>query len=184
MARPIANLRLFVAAYPPERVAAALLEEVSRIDLPPCRVTAIDQVHLTLQFIGDMPATEMDATVESVERAAAGLKRFELEARRMISLPERGPARLVAAELSAPAALLELQRRLASRLAGEPRSRPGDAFRPHMTLCRFRSPSLRGRIDLAVPAESFTVTRVALMKSLLRAEGAVHQEVAGIELGA
>jgi RNA 2',3'-cyclic 3'-phosphodiesterase len=125
-------------------VARLLLAQVERLALPPeTRLTPAEQVHMTLQFIGDTPASEMEATMESVRRAAAVLPAFTLNLRRLMRLPERGPARLIAAETDAPPALLELQRRLASRLARNVRARAGDRFTPHMTLCRFAAPQRR-----------------------------------------
>src|SRR5690606_23530157 len=69
MAKPIANLRLFVAAYPPRETAEAMLEALRTLTLPDYRITPIEQVHLTLQFIGDTPARDLDETIESVRRA-------------------------------------------------------------------------------------------------------------------
>jgi 2'-5' RNA ligase len=179
------NPRLFVAIYPPpehvERLAAAL----GALDLPPHRLTPRAQVHLTLHFIGEVPASDLDDAIESVQRSAAGLPDFSLTTRRLITLPRRGPSRLVAAETDAPPTLLEAQRRLVTRLAARPRRRPGDRFTPHLTLCRFRSPARGLRIDVPVEAAgAFHVDRIALMRSVLRPEGAEHREVASVELAA
>jgi 2'-5' RNA ligase len=175
-------LRLFVAAYPPPQVAEQLVEELRSLELPSHRGLAADQVHLTLQFIGDTPPARLDEVRESLRRSAAGLAGFELRPLRLITLPERGPARLVAAETDAPAALLEIQRRLAARLARHPRPRAGDRFRPHLTLCRFRSPARIARIAREIAAEPFAVREVVLMRSTLLPEGARHDRVAAVEL--
>jgi RNA 2',3'-cyclic 3'-phosphodiesterase len=183
VARPTSNLRLFVAAYPPSGQAEQWLGVVRGIaGLPAHRLTPPEQAHITLQFIGDTPAKEIDATIESMERAASGLGAFSLTPRGLIALPERGPARLIALEADAPPALLELKRRLVQRLAAKvkPEKR---AYRPHLTLCRFRSPA---RFDL--PAEAsvepvpFAVSRILLMRSTLSPNGAQHHEVAACAL--
>lgn len=175
-------LRLFVAVYPPVEVAEALLGLVrAQRDLPKYRLVPVGQVHLTLQFIGDTEVRELEEVIESVRRSAAGLEGFELAPERLITLPERGPARLIAAQTSAPAALLELQRRLAHRLAKNPRERAGDRFRPHLTLCRFATPA-QVQLDEAVGVPGFGVERVRLMKSVLKPSGAEHVEVVGVEL--
>jgi len=192
LSKPASNLRLFVAAYPPEDVARGMLERVRALPLPPSlagssRVLPIEQVHLTLQFIGDTPAGEMDATVESVQRAAAGLPAFVLRVRQLIALPERGPKRLIAAETDIPPALLELHKRLALRLATNVRDKPGRQYRPHITLRRFASPVKPQALALAgVPAAvdrlSFSVERIVLMRSTLSKAGATHHEVAAVSL--
>lgn len=180
MARPISNLRLFVAIYPPPEHAERFLETLQSLDLPPHRATPAAQIHLTLLFIGDMPANEMDWTIESVERSAAGLRAFELAPQRLITLPERGPARLVAAETSDPTALMEIHTRLATRLASAPADESSRRFRPHMTLARFNSPSNRAAIDPSrgsLAVGPFAVERIHLMRSTLRPHGAEHHPV-------
>lgn len=182
MARPRANLRMFVAAYPPQLLVASWLASLDALNLPAHKRTPADQVHMTLQFIGDVPAKEVDAVAESVERAAAGLEAFELRAAGLVTLPERGPARLIALETDAPATLLELHRRLVTRLAKEARPPHKERFRPHLTLCRFRSPQHRFRINREQAPAAFAVDQIRLMRSELGHEGAQHHEVAAFAL--
>lgn len=186
MAKPASNLRLFVAIHPPGATVHAMFAAMEKLSspLPPHRVTPAGQVHLTVQFIGDTPAKDVDATIESVERSAAGLNTFALTPRRLITLPQGGPARLVAMETDSPATLLELHRRLVARLARPAKGRRGHEFVPHLTMCRFTSPTNEAKVDQAVKIEPFPVTRITLMRSVLAPEGAVHHELAGFELRA
>jgi len=180
---PSRSLRLFVAVYPPPEVAAALVAALGRVGgLPAHRRVPAAQVHLTLQFIGDTPADHVDDVVETVTRAARGLGDFELTPQRLITLPPRGTARLVAAETDSPPGLLELHRRLVTRLARAPRGRPGDRFRPHLTLCRFATPSRVTALDAPLAGLGFPVDHVALMRSALLPQGARHDRVAAITL--
>jgi 2'-5' RNA ligase len=188
VARPTKYLRLFVAAYPPPDIAALMHASVQRLALPErTRFTPSPQIHLTLQFIGDVPVADLDATIESVQRAAAGLPRFTLRLQRLIALPQRGPKRLLAVETDAPATLMELHTRLALRLAGNPRDRPGRDYRPHITLCRFAGPVPVQRLALdeqqAMLTGSFEVREILLMRSTLSAEGATHHPAAAVALG-
>lgn len=175
------TLRLFVAVYPPLEMAGTLLEAVERLSLPAHRPAPPEQVHLTLQFIGDTPGRDVERVVESVGRAVSGLPGFSLGPRRLISLPERGRPRLIAAETDAPGTLLELRHRLATRLARNARERAGDRFRPHLTLCRF-STGDAPRIDQPVSVGVFEVGAVLLMRSVLLPGGAVHREVVRVPL--
>jgi 2'-5' RNA ligase len=182
MSKPRNNLRMFVAVYPPIELVREMVGWLKRLDLPPYRLTPAEQVHLTMQFIGDVPVAELEATIESVRCAAAGLETTRLEPERLISLPKRGPKRLVALRTDAPPTILEMQRRLAQRLARNVRRRPGDQFLPHLTLCRFRSPTSAGRVDEPVALDAFDVAEVILMKSTLHPDGARHQEVERVKL--
>ncbi|MCL4742156.1 MAG: RNA 2',3'-cyclic phosphodiesterase [Phycisphaerales bacterium] len=174
------RVRLFVAVYPPAETVRALRRAVNRLTLGVGRDTPAEQVHLTLLFIGDRTPGELPAIAESVERSCAGFSAFPLTPRRLITLPERGPARLIAAETDAPAPLVEIQRRLAARLARN--ARDARRFRPHLTLVRFRPGDRPARVDEPVECEPFLVDRVALTRSVLTASGAEHRQVAAVRL--
>lgn len=146
------------------------------------------QVHLTLLFLGRSAIRDLSQIEESIERSASGIPPFELVPDRLIALPERGPARVIAAQTPAPAALLELRRRLVRRLASASRREPNDRFVPHLTLARITPPS---RVTLAPPNEdqaaglssgAFPVTSIHLMESRLHPSGAEHNSVAEVRL--
>ena len=182
MGKPVANLRLFVAIHPPPKIAHAMLDALDGLTLPPHKTTALDQVHMTVQFIGDTPARELDQTIESFTRAASGLSSFSLAPQRLITLPERGPARLIAMETESHPTLMELHRRLALRLARNVRERQRERFLPHFTVCRFRSPTPGVRVDHPVDIQAFDVSEIRLMRSTLDPAGAIHHEVAACRL--
>ena len=177
--------RLFVAILPPEPWARWALTFLEGIAPPPggWRTTPTEQVHLTLQFIGDRRGTEMDRTLESVRRAASGIGPLTLQPTRLVALPRPGPARLIALETTAPPPLLELQHRLAARLARRPRSAPGDRFLPHFTLCRFVTESTVALPDLEIPDHSLEVGEIATIESVLHPAGAEHRVLDRVTLG-
>lgn len=155
------------------------------LELPRYRETPAEQVHLTVQFIGDTPVRDLERVIESAERSAKGLSAFALKPVRFIRLPERGRARLLAMETSAPPELKEIQQRAAHRLARKPRNDVGDRFLPHMTMCRFRPPAALHR-NVVLPALSelppFEVEELHLMRSTLQPMGAVHHTVHTVAL--
>ena len=175
------SLRLFVAVYPPPEVAGMLLAALDGLDLPPHRLVAPERVHMTLHFIGETPIGSVESITETLRHAAAGGASFTLTPQQLVSLPQRRPARLVAAETDRPAELMELQRRLATRLARQPRRDAGDRFRPHLTLCRFQTPA-RLPVETPLDVPPFIVETVALVRSTLRPDGAHHETVHAIDL--
>jgi 2'-5' RNA ligase len=132
-------VRLFVAVYPPRGFVERAFGLLDGLGLPEQRVVAAEQVHLTLHFVGEVVTARVDEVRESVERSAAGLEAFEVTPERLVSLPRpvgrRGGARLVAVQADRPPGLLEIVRRLATRLATSPRRDPVDRYLPHLTLC-------------------------------------------------
>lgn len=186
MSKPTANQRMFAAIYPPAWAVEVMFEALDKLDLPPAKRPPVDQVHMTLQFIGDVPTAEVRSVIESVERSAAGIRDFPVQPTRLISLPDKGPARLVAMETDSPGGLMEMHRRLAVRLAAAPRPKHEDQFLPHITLCRYdaevRGSAQGARVNELVEMDEFIVDRLCLMKSVLRPEGAQHALVAEFEL--
>ncbi len=175
-------LRLFVALYPPVEVAAAALGLLEGLGpLEPHRVTPVNQVHMTLQFVGETAERELPEVLESVRRSAAGLACFELKPTRLVTMPDRGDPRLIAMETDAPGPLLEVQQRLVKRLARKPGT--GSRFVPHITLLRFDNTSQAARIDAPVSVPAFAVRAVVLVRSVLRTTGAEHVPVEVVELG-
>ena len=183
MSRPRTNLRLFVAIYPPSQLSGELVGALQSHDLPDHRTVPPQQVHVTLYFIGDTPTKQLDTTIESVQRATAGISAFDLTVQQLIALPQRGPSRLIAAETDRPQELLEIQRRLVTRLARSPRRDATDRFRPHLTLCRLKKPTKGIKLESLFDIRSFVVDKVALMKSTLRSDGAQHHEIISCALG-
>ncbi|MBL8764519.1 MAG: RNA 2',3'-cyclic phosphodiesterase [Phycisphaerae bacterium] len=175
-------VRLFVALYPPPDIAAHMLVQLSGLRMPEHRATPHDQVHLTLLFVGDVHHRDVPAVRESVERSASGIAPFPLRPDRLITLPSRGPSRLLALTTDAPAGLLEIHRRLVVRLARHGERRHTDRFNPHLTLCRFTHVGACQAINEPAAAGPFTVARVRLMSSRLHAAGARHEELGSCPL--
>lgn len=176
-----AAMRLFVALYPPMATAREMIASLAPLALPQHRATREDQVHLTLFFVGDTDRRQLDETIESVRRSAAGIGHVTLTPQRLVSLPESDPPRLVALQTDAPPNLIELQRRLVHRLSRRPR-RGEDGFLPHITLCRYATAG-GPAVSQPVSISAFTVESVALVESVLRPAGAEHRVLAEAPLG-
>ena len=180
------TVRLFVAAYPPPRwvdqaLAAWQESEAHRFSDSSVRLTAPDQVHLTLRFLGAVDRRERDAIEESVTRAAATVRPFLLEPDAFQTFPERGPARLVAITAPCPSPLNHLVDQLSRRLPRQ--GRDGKGFTPHLTILRFRRPDSAFRFSSAHSFEPFPIERIALVESILHPSGAEHRELLSAPLG-
>jgi 2'-5' RNA ligase len=175
-------VRLFVAAYPPVEVVKSLLDQLGAMKPKGLKLSPPEHVHLTLQFIGDTELRDLEEVQESVLRAASGLAPATIRVEALISLPERGRARLVAAVLEPHPTISELHRRLAMRLAKNARERSGEHFLAHMTLGRY--PGGGGeRIEASVIGPiPFEIREAVLVQSILRPQGAEHRPVATFSL--
>jgi RNA 2',3'-cyclic 3'-phosphodiesterase len=171
--------RAFVAICPPDAVLDAIAARVASIPHGNARMTARDQWHLTLQFLGD------DADIDAVEsalvqqplRADAG--RIRLGGLEPLGNPRR--ARVLALGLQEGARWTAdlaacVERRLAP--AGRVRTDREHDFVAHVTLGRFREPTDLRRVRRAIGAEpvgpSWSVDEIVLLESRLRPQGAQH----------
>ncbi len=179
-------MRLFVALPLPGEVRRPLAEKATELArrLPAARWVPAANLHLTLAFLGE---TEADR-VGGLGRALAGC----FESRPPVTLrlggggcfPPRRPARVAWVGFEAPAALLELQREVASAvgewLGVAPEGRP---FHPHLTLARPRRPWPRPAVALWAEAfagpqgPAFEVGEGRLMRSHLGPGGARHESL-------
>ena len=71
-------MRLFVAAELPDRLFEALSETSAALrDTVSGRFVSPDRFHVTLAFLGEVPATDVDRIARAVERAAVARPPFE-----------------------------------------------------------------------------------------------------------
>lgn len=176
-------MRLFVACELPPPLAATLAAwaaDATGRD-PALRLLAIDQLHLTLAFLGATPPEDVDV----IDDVLVGALRDEpwpsaLRLGQPIWLAPRSPHVLAVEIADEDGALGALQSRvvggLREAIGFEPDRRP---FLPHVTVARVR----RGRtprdydLDPAPPAEAFAASSVALIRSHLGPGGAEYETV-------
>lgn len=143
-------------------------------------------VHLTLKFLGDVEEGRVADVVSAMEEAAR--ERFEAGGGAGGVFPDRGAPRVVWVGLDRGGAecagcFRRLDEALA-RLGFAPESRP---FRPHLTVARVKA-AARGDDwpgllrDLGAQWPPFTVDRLVLWKSILKASGPEHRRMAETEL--
>lgn len=184
MQRGHKKCRLFVAVYPPPAIVTWMAELVQSLSLPPHRLVPLEQVHLTVHFIGTVASKERPAISESVARSVAGLRPFELTTSSIRTLPanEKRPARVIAVETCASQVLKEIKSRLVRRSIRPLRRDPLGRFVPHLTMVRLAPPAVGFGIDHLIEQRSFEVSEVQLMQSDLKASGAVHRQLAVFQL--
>ena len=180
--------RLFMAIYPPRDCVESWLTALRGVDgLPAYRMTPEDQVHLTVQFIGDRPKSDLPKIIESAEHAWGERAPFMVRATSIGLFPDAARAKVIAAHLELPPELVDLKRRLVHRMARRPRQDGSDVtgFRPHCTLGRFQKmprfddePQFPALDD--VGGQLFPVERIVVVKSTLTPDGPIHDRIASL----
>jgi 2'-5' RNA ligase len=183
--------RVFIALDLPEPLRAGLTAwgKAELID-PALRPTRPESLHVTLVFLGNREAGEVEEIAAIVRRSGVPAPVMKLED--PISLPRGRRASLFALPAPSPAASA-LQKALVDRLVVAGLYKPEKReFWPHVTVARVRPGGRGSRRPAAVtrrPGDlpeglkhAFGSVRLALYRSELQPEGSRYVPLAQIEL--
>jgi 2'-5' RNA ligase len=189
--KPTGNLRLFCALDLPEETLDAIASWQRRRapEGSGWRWVARDSLHLTLVFLGDRPAADVDAIGKAISGLPAEPVRGELRSEPS-PIPPRLPRMLALGVAGEEVGRVHaaLAARLIELGLHEPEERP---FWPHITvLKRSRRGSGGGRAKRVGPFAEGTpgsghavgFVRVALYRSEIRPEGSSYSRLAAREL--
>ncbi len=183
--------RLFVALDLPDAVREGIDGWSAReVSDPALRRVSPAALHVTLAFLGQRPAAEVDSIAAAVAGAVPAAPAVELLD--PVPRPARGRPRLYALPVRSAGAV-ELQSELQARLVAaglfEPGKRP---FWPHVTVARVRTegrgsrrPAVIEKRPGALPGalrEPFLGVRMTLYRSELQPRGARYVPLAQVEL--
>lgn len=180
---------LFVALDPPQAALAELQAEIAslRERWPGLRWIGSDRWHVTLAFLGDVPAAKLDGLSARLERACARHPSPLLRMGRGGAFPSAAKARVLIshldeleAESGEPApgrryglaglAALAASVSAAARRAGAPPPDDGRRYTPHLTLARSEQPAEVSELVQALSGfsgQAWTATHAHLVKSQL-----------------
>jgi RNA 2',3'-cyclic 3'-phosphodiesterase len=179
-------VRLFVALEIPETPRRELRRRLDglRDRLPRARWVDLENVHLTLLFLGPTPDAGVPALAAKLREAFARCPPLDLRLADGGTFPPARPARVAWVGVEAPAELLTLQedvtRAAVDTLRFEPEQRP---YHPHVTLARCPDPWRREAIDKLRTALTgpigppFVADHGVLFESKLSPKGARYQAV-------
>lgn len=178
------------------RRALTTLQRDLAARMPPqsIRWIAPESLHVTLQFLGDVPAEKIAPIVEALRRVCTDIPAFSFDLVGLGVFPDPRRPRIVWVGVHEPQGVLAtLHQRVGqvlSPLGFPPEER---AFTPHLTIgraARHASPAdLRAvgeqitRLDVGL-IETVPVEHIVLMKSDLRPDGAVYTPQAVLPLAA
>jgi 2'-5' RNA ligase len=177
-------VRLFVALELDDQARGLLAEyqrQLAALDRA-VRWVRPEQIHLTLQFLGDVP----DGRVPDVTRALDGLSRlgaFSFEIEGVGTFGSLRSPRVIWVGVRMPnAGLSDLQKACEKSLAEVGFAPEGRAYKPHLTLGRVKDPRAGQQIVEAVEGLRSqagkrllqAANEVVLFESILRPQGAQY----------
>jgi len=176
--------RLFIAITPPEPVRAVVADLFT--PLHDVRWTPIEQLHVTLRFLGDVPEENIVALVDRL--AAIRVEPFLLPIEGVGAFPPRRAPHVVWVGLgSGHPRLHQLRQRIDDTLLAAAIDVDLRTFHPHITVARCGPAAengvrqwLRRQRDFVGPP--FAVEAFELFASELKSNGAVHRSLAKFPL--
>ena len=193
------TLRTFVAVELPEEIQALLAAKQDELRAAmgrsegAVRWSRPEGMHLTLQFLGGVPANLVPAIADGVRQGCVGQKPVSLALGRTSAFLGITRPRVLWMGLEGDTGRLQgLQTAIAERLKPLGYT-PDKPFQPHVTLGRVRQTARRDELEAIswvlrqqenkpIDKRPFTTHHVSLMKSELQPGGSVYTELAGIEL--
>jgi RNA 2',3'-cyclic 3'-phosphodiesterase len=172
-----ARIRLFCALQLPP-AAVGELEAWQREHLRGGRIVPPENLHVTLAFLGSLPAGEIPAIAGALAEAAAATGPVRL---RPVGYRETRSVGMIVCEdvTGAATGLAAALRERFERLgAGRRETRP---WRPHVTVLRFNDRP--GLSPAGKNIRSISVVRAALYASVLRPSGAQYDVLETVALG-
>jgi len=191
------KLRLFVAIPIPEPVR----DEIIRVqqELQPlvsrdvARWARSDQFHLTLRFLGDVPADGVEDLKKSVGAVCRNVRPLFLRAEGVGFFPNPRSPRVIWVGINdREGYLVDLQKQIETAI-GQFSPEPGEKnFTGHVTLGRLKNPKPSDIRDLAARAQSlekrlfgeWTAHEIEIIRSELSPAGARYTSLAAFRLGA
>ena len=166
------NLRLFFALWPDDEVRRAVTRATKAlVRRAGGRPVPMANLHITLAFLGSVPATEL-ASLKSVAEFTEAVS-FELLLDRPGFFPR---ARSLWLGLTEPCpALMALEHELWAGLTAAGWSREQRPFHPHLSLARKARDVTEGA---TVKPVVWSVTAFSLIQSVTHQSGPVYQELA------
>jgi 2'-5' RNA ligase len=139
--------------------------------------------HVTLAFLGWTGVEAIGPVCDALAAAVAGANRTSFRTARLGAFPALDQASVLWAGIEDGGALGGLARSIGAAVAGlgfEGGGRDRQAFHPHVTLARLRTPRALREIVLPMAEQMFGDTRidaVTLFESEMKSSGSVYREV-------
>ena len=167
----MSRLRAFIAVEIPPEIRREIHDATSNLRRGSgslIRWVAVENMHLTLKFLGDIPSANVEVLTQMIRAQADSFNCFDIHLTGIGSFPSPKRPRVIYIGIQAPDALEAFQRQLESatcRLGYNSDANGGRAFSPHLTL---------GRVRQNIAADDQQKIRRALEESKIDSLGAAR----------
>ncbi len=179
-------LRTFIAIEIPPEIRRTILRQSDGLRQAAgrsVRWAALENLHLTLKFLGDTSAASVDFLTQALQAETSQRPPFEIKVGTLGAFPSLRRPRIIWIGMDAPAALSRLQGGIEAATAQLGYESDDKPFSPHLTIGRIRDPispaelqTLRAALENTKieTLGTFTAQSVQLFKSELQPGGPIY----------
>jgi 2'-5' RNA ligase len=189
------KIRSFIAVELPDELKRALAELQDNFKSAgnlPLRLVAPGNIHVTLEFLGDVDINITGNITNALEAAIQGTTPFNIEASGLGVFPNMNRIQILWVGLTGDLEKLgQLQKRIEESLKPLGFPPEGRPFTPHLTLARVRDyarPDERRKLGELISATRFEgkykidIKAINLIKSQLTPEGPIYTKISTVTL--
>jgi RNA 2',3'-cyclic 3'-phosphodiesterase len=176
--------RVFLAIHLPAQIRSRAAAQSERLrELVPdasASWTREDNMHLTIKFIGEVPADAIEKLSSAASNTVNGISSFDIVVGGAGSFPKKGPPKVIWIGIDDPSGNLhELHKRLDEECAIRGFQKERRAFQPHLTIARLRKPHSARTLASAHEEMGFepvnvNVSELLLIRSELSSKGSKY----------
>jgi 2'-5' RNA ligase len=185
------NIRTFIAIELPSEIRAGIGQVQAATRAAGLRAAWVrpENIHLTLKFLGDIRAAEIETIARAMADACRPYEPFELTVKGMGVFPGTDRPRVLWVGVGGQVDVLEkLQHSLAQQLAGCGYPDEKRRFHAHLTVARFKGSVATQALLQAIQAQAafetqaFVAREIILFQSVLKPSGAIYSALRRVAL--
>lgn len=182
--------RIFIGVELPGQLRSELFKVSKELkaSIEDSRWVALDNIHLTLKFLGSITEEQLDDIETALLAKAAAFKRFSFACGALGAFPNQKRARVLWAGIEGGArAFVELSELVDAALEPVGFARDEKPFKPHITLARLNPPksiehALKMVSEASYQGRSIPLEGITIFQSHLKATGVEYTSRAFIPL--
>jgi len=173
------------------KISKELRDEIEEIyshlenvpELENVRWTPLENLHVTLKFLGDVDSETVDLLKYSLSQSIAHLSPFESQLEKVHCFPNNHNPRIIVIDFKNPSPWMDLAKTVAqtTNQAGfDIEKRP---FEPHITIGRIKNSSIDFDFNaLSMDSTTMQVSEISIMKSIQAKGRMFYEEIESIKL--
>lgn len=177
------SFRAFIAVDVEQKNQIVHFSDALKETNAPLKMVDIENIHITLKFLGDTDESKVDDITEIIKGSIEGLKPFTINYRHVGAFPNLNYMKVIWLGIQNAEPLIKIAKYLEDNLRNLGFIKEKRGFRPHITLARVKGPKRKNELQSVIKSYSdmdFGVQEIKylrLKKSVLSRVGPTYSTV-------